>query len=207
VVIAAAAAAVACNAYAPAQGKSHEPAISTLSVSCKPGDKTLECRAIGQPVQVAPDLRGDADMTDAVAWSTSNPKTAAVVRGRITAHAPGTATIVASTRSAGELVSSSVLVVVDDEGDCPQIGYELKGMVRELTNYGIDNVELTLIDDGGRARGTMTTEADGGFRFAPLLTGRYRIRAAKPGFRAVERAVNVPDAAPLTLVLLAEPKS
>jgi hypothetical protein len=38
------------------------------------------------------------------------------------------------------------------------------------------------------------------------VSGQYRLRATKQGYRTVERPVNVPDAAPLTLVLLFEPK-
>ena len=47
--------------------------------------------------------------------------------------------------------------------------------------------------------------SDGAFRIVPLLRGQYRLRAMKPGYRSAERLVNVPDATPLTLVLLFEP--
>jgi len=145
-------------------------------------------------------------MTDAVAWSTSNVETADIVRGRVTAKQPGTATIVASVRSGDETVSSSVLVVVNGEGTRPQIAYDLNGVVRELSNDGLTNVELTLVDNQDHARSMVTSGVDGAFRFVPLLTGQYRLRATKQGYRPAERLVNVPDATPLTLVLLSEPK-
>jgi hypothetical protein len=99
-----------------------------------------------------------------------------------------------------------VLVVVDAEGAGPQIAYDLKGVVRELSNDSLANVELTLVDDKDRALCAVTSGADGAFRIVPLLSGQYRLRATKQGYRTVERPVNVPDAAPLTLVLLFEPK-
>jgi hypothetical protein len=148
----------------------------------------------------------ETDMTDVAAWSTSNVKTAKIVGGRVTANEPGTATIAASVRSGNETISSSVLVVVDGEGARPQVAYDLKGVVRQLSNDGLANVELTLVDDQDRARSTATSGVAGDFRIVPLLGGQYRLRATKQGYRAVERPVNVPDAAPLTLVLLFEPQ-
>ena len=205
--LAAAAAFSACNAYVPAQGKERTATIATLNLSCESQEDALDCRAIGQTADQRTDPRRETDLTGAATWSTANVKTVNIVGGRVTANEPGTATIVASVRSGDETITSSVLVVVDAERARPQVAYDLKGVVREPSNDGITNVELTLVDSRGHARTTVTRGADGAFRFVPLLTGEYRLRATKQGYRTVERPVNVPDAAPLTLVLLFEPKS
>jgi hypothetical protein len=206
--VAAAVALGACHADVPAKGK--VATIATLSVSCEPHDEALNCRAIGQIADDRGEPRRETDLTDAVAWATSNGKTANIIRGRVTANEPGTATIIASVRSGDETVSSSVLVVVDGERVCPQLAYDLKGVVRDLLNTGMTNVEVTLVDDRGHARTIVTREADspsdGAFHFIPVLGGQYRLRATKPGYRPVERLVNVPDATPLTLVLLFDPQ-
>jgi hypothetical protein len=203
--LAAAIAIAACHAHQPpAQEK--RATVTGLSISCEPDDEALNCRAIVGLADERADPRRDSDMTNAAAWSTSNVKTANIVRGRVTAKEPGTATIAATVRSGDETVSSSVLVVVDAAGARPQIAYDLKGVVRELSNDGLSNVELTLVDDQDRARSVVTTGVDGAFRIVPLLSGQYRLRATKEGYRPAERQVNVPDEAPLTLVLLSEPK-
>jgi hypothetical protein len=79
-----------------------------------------------------------------------------------------------------------------------------------VSNSAIPNVELTLSDDRGGARIAITGQnggaSEGTFRFAPVLSGQYRLRATKAGYRSVERIVNVPDTAPLTLVMLSEPR-
>jgi hypothetical protein len=195
----------ACNVAIPAQGKGRDATVSALSISCEAHDAALQCRALGQNSAQRTDSSNDADLTAAVGWSTSNANTATVVRGRITANAPGLATIGASMRSGDETVSSSVLIVVESERT-PQVAYDLKGLVRDVLNDGVKNVELTLVDKQGQTRTTITGAADGAFQFVPLLSGQYRLRATKQGYRTVERLVNVPDAAPLTLVLLFEPK-
>jgi hypothetical protein len=206
--IVAAGALSACNAHVPAQKK--VSAIATLSVSCEPKSDTLNCRAMGRFADDRADPRRETDVTDVVTWATSNIKTASVLRGRVTANEPGTATIVASARSADETVSSSVLVVVNKERAHPQVAYDLKGEVRDLSSTGVSNVSLTLVDDAGKARTVgvreVASRSDGAFGFAPLLSGQYRLRAAKQGYRPVERLVNVPDTTPLTLVLLSEPQ-
>jgi hypothetical protein len=196
----------ACNVAIPAQGKGRDATVSALSISCEAHDAALQCRALEQNSEPRTDSSNEADLTEAVGWSTSNANTATVVRGRITAHAPGMATIGASMRSGDETVSSSVLVVVESERTPPQVAYDLKGLVRDVLNDGVKNVELTLVDQQGQTRTTITGGADGAFQFVPLLSGEYRLRATRQGYRAVERLVNVPDAAPLTLVLLFEPK-
>ena len=196
----------ACNVAVPAQGKGRDVTVSALSISCEPHDTALQCRALGRNSEPPSDSSNDADLTETVGWSTSNANTATVVRGRIVANAPGTATIVASMRSGAETVSSSVLVAVENPRTPPQVAYDLKGLVRDLLNDGVKNVELTLIDAQGQTRTTITNGADGAFQFLPLMSGQYRLRASKQGYRTVERPVHVPDAAPLTLVLLFEPK-
>jgi hypothetical protein len=196
----------ACHGYVPAQVKERAATITTLTVSCEPQGEALQCRAIGKMADERTDSQGETDLTDAASWSTSNVKTANIVGGRVTSKEPGTTTIAATVRSGDQTVSSAVMVVIDAAGAPPQIAYDLKGVVRALSNDGLTNVELTLVDDKDRARSTVTSGADGAFRIVPLLSGQYRLRAAKPGYRPAERLVNVPDAAPLTLVLLNEPK-
>jgi hypothetical protein len=51
----------------------------------------------------------------------------------------------------------------------------------------------------------LTTSQDGQFRFFPVVAGRYRLRAMRSHYRAVERDVEVPNTVPLTLVLLGDP--
>ena len=198
----------ACNAHVPAQ--KIVSTITTLSVSCEPKSDALNCRAMGHYADDRADPRKETDVTDVVTWATSNIKTASVLRGRVTANEPGTATIVASARSGDETVSSSVLIVVDKVRARPQVAYDLKGEVRDLSSTGVSNVSLTLVDDAGQVRTLgareVASRSDGAFGFAPLLSGQYRLRAAKPGYRPVERLVNVPDPTPLTLVLLSEPQ-
>jgi hypothetical protein len=72
--LAAAAALSACHAGGPAKGR--VASIATLSVSCEPHDEALNCRAIGHIADDRADPRRETDLTDAVAWATSNGKTA-----------------------------------------------------------------------------------------------------------------------------------
>jgi len=198
---------VACDVKAPAPRNT--AMIAGLRVLCEPADLVLQCRAMERASDDRSDPTRESDLTQTVAWSTSNARIANVVRGRVTGHAPGTVTIVASVRSGDETLSASVVVIVDDQSARPTLAFDVKGVVRDLSNTGITNVELTLVDDQGRARTLVTRESarpsDGSFQFVPVLGGQYRLRARKAGYRPVERLVNVPDAAPLTLVLLAEP--
>jgi hypothetical protein len=206
--LAAATAMAGCNAYGTAQARTG--IIPALSVSCEAYGDALTCRATAYVTEDRTDPRLQTDVTDAVAWTTSNVKTANVLRGRVTANEPGTATIAASMRSGDETLSSSVPVVVERECICPKVAYDLKGMVRDLSNSGITNVALTLADDQGHERATVTSQtdspSDGAFRFAGVLGGHYRLRATKQGYRPVERLVDVPDTMPLTLVMLFEPR-
>ena len=182
-----------------------------LNVSCEGQDDGLNCRALEQVAASAVDAREGVDVTDAVVWTTSNASAARVVRGHVTSmDEPGSATIAATLRVGDETVTASVLVVVGDDGAVPQMAYDLSGAVRDVSNTAMTNVELTLLDDRSGNR-IATTGLNGGpsegtFRFAPVLSGQYRLRATKSGYRPVERVVNVPDASPLTLVMLSEPR-
>jgi hypothetical protein len=182
-------------------------AAASLRLSCERLGDALDCRAIGTRNEDPTGSRSDIDLTDAVAWSTSNPHAVEMLHGRVTATQPGIATIAASMRSGEETLSSSALVVVTKERPYPQLAYDLAGVVRDPTNSGLTDVELTLMADreptpaAARKTGTVS---DGAFHFAPLLSGQYRLRATKQGYRPVERRVTVPDAAPLTVVLISE---
>lgn len=199
----------ACNVHPRTSAKT--TLIPVLNVSCEGQDDALNCRALEQVAAPAVDSRDSVDVTDAVVWTTSNASAARVVRGHVTSmEEPGSATITATLRAGDETVTASVLVLVGDDGACPQVAYDLTGAVRDVSNTAMTNVELTLLDGRGGNR-IATTELNGGlsegtFRFAPVLSGQYRLRATKSGYRPVERVVNVPDTVPLTLVMLSEPR-
>ncbi len=198
----------ACNMHPPTSAKT--TSIPVLNVSCKGLDDALNCRALEQVAGSPVDARESVDVTDAVVWTTSNAGTAVVVRGLVTSEEPGTATISATLHAGGETVTASVLVVVGDDGASPQVAYDLSGAVRDVSNTAVPNVEVTLSDGQGGNRIAVTGQnggrSEGAFRFSPVLSGTYRLRATKSGYRPVERVVNVPDTSPLTLVLLSEPR-
>jgi hypothetical protein len=198
----------ACNVHPPTSAKTTSP---VLNVSCETQDDALNCRALKQVAESPVDARESVDVTDAVVWTTSNAVTAAVVRGHVTSmEEPGSATITATLRAGDETVTASVLVVVGDDGARPQVAYDLSGAVRDVSNTAIPSVELTLSDGQGDAWIATTGQngalSEGTFRFAPVLSGKYRLRATKSGYRPVEKVVNVPDRSPLTLVMLSEPR-
>jgi len=200
----------ACNVHPPTSAKT--TSIPVLNVSCKGQDDALDCRALKQVAASAIDSRESVDVTDAVVWTTSDASTAAVLRGHVWSNEPGSATITATLRAGNETVTASVLVVVGDDGGGPQVAYDLSGVVRDVSNTAIPNAELTLSDgQGGNRIAVVVTGQNGGlsegtFRFAPVLSGTYRVQATKSGYRPVERVVNVPDTSPLTLVMLSEPR-
>lgn len=199
------AASAACGGTVPTPQRSAVPA--SLRLSCERRGDALDCRAIGARNDEQAGSRSDVDLTGAVVWSTSNPHAVGVMNGRVTANQPGIATIGASIRTSDETLSCSALVVVTTERPYPQLAYDLAGVVRDPTNSGLKDVELTLmadrepVADAARKTGTVS---DGAFHFAPLLSGQYRLRATKEGYRPVERRVTVPDATPLTVVLISE---
>ena len=199
----------ACNVHPQTSAKT--TSIPVLNVSCSGQDDALNCRALEQVAASAVDSRESLDVTDAVIWTTSNASAARVVRGQVTSmDEPGSATITATLRAGDETVTASVLVVVGDDGASPQVAYDLSGTVRDVSNSAIPSVELTLSDDRGGDRIVITGEkgglSEGTFRFAPVLSGQYRLQATKSGYRPVERVVTVPDRLPLTLVMLSEPR-
>jgi hypothetical protein len=178
-------------------------------LSCEPRGDALDCHAIGRSIDDRDDHRAETDLTDAVVWSTSNAQAVAVLKGLVTARHLGVATIMASLRSGNETLSSSVAIVVDEEGARPKVAYDLAGVVRDLANTGITDVEveLTPVADHQRAAPRKaSTVIDGAFRFSPILGGQYRLIATKGGYRPVERRLKVPDTTPVTLVLISEPR-
>jgi hypothetical protein len=198
----------ACNVHPPTSAKT--TSIPVLNVSCGGREDALNCHALQKVAASAVDSRESVDVTDAVVWTTSDASVAAVVRGHVLSNEPGSATISASLHAGEETVTASVLVVVGDDGASPQVAYDLSGAVRDVSNSAIPNVELTLSDDQGGARIAITGQnggpSEGTFRFSPVLSGQYRLRAWKSGYRSVERVVNVPDRSPLTLVMLSDPR-
>jgi Carboxypeptidase regulatory-like domain len=199
----------ACNVHQATSAKT--TSIPVLNVSCAGQDDALNCRALEQVAASPVDAREGVDVTDAVVWTTSNASAARVVRGHVTSmDEPGSAIITATLRAGDETVTASVLVVVGDDGASPQLAYDLTGAVRDVSNAAIPGVELTLSDDQGGSRIAVTGHnggpSEGTFRFSPVLSGQYRLRAWKDGYRSVERVVNVPDRSPLTLVMLSDPR-
>ena len=173
------------------------PITGSLTVSCEPRGDALDCHAIGRSTDDRDDPRAETDLTDAVVWSTSNAQAVAVLKGRVTARHLGVATIMASLRSGNETLSSSVVIVVDEEGARPKVAYDLKGVVRDLANTGITDVEVELtpvVDHQRAAPRKASTVIDGAFQFSPILGGQYRLIATKGGYRPVERRLKVPDA-------------
>jgi len=57
-------------------------------------------------------------------------------------------------------------------------GAVLRGTVRAGGGRPVDDARVTLLDAAGDVVGTMTTGADGGFRFADLSSGEYTVIAA-----------------------------
>ena len=199
----------ACNAHPLTSAKT--TSIPVLNLSCQDQDNALNCRAFERVAESTAETREAVDVTDAVVWTSSNAGTATVVRGRVTSmEQPGTATITATQRAGDESVTASVLVVVDDENERPQVAYDLSGAVRDVSNATIPSVVLTLSDDRGGSQVAVTEQngglSEGTFRFSPVLSGTYRLRATKSGYRPVEKVVNVPDRSPLTMVMLSDPR-
>jgi hypothetical protein len=198
-----------CNVHPSTSAKTTSMAV--LNVYCEGQDDALHCRALEQVAASPVDARESVDVTDAVVWTTSNASAARVVRGQVTSmDEPGSATITATMRAGDETITASVLVVVGDDGGGPQVAYDLSGTVRDVSNSAIPSVKLTLSDDRGGDRIAITGEqgglSEGTFRFAPVLSGQYRLQATKSGYRPVERVVTVPDRLPLTMVMLSEPR-
>ena len=162
----------------------------SLKLSCERRADALDCRAIGVRNDDETGLHSESDLTDVVAWSTSNANAVRMVRGRATAGQPGIATIAASMRAGEETLSSSALVVVTKERPYPQLAYDLAGVVRDPTNSGLTDVELTLMADrepvaaASRKTGTVS---DGAFHFAPLLSGDRKSTRLNSSHRALSR--------------------
>jgi hypothetical protein len=148
------------------------------------------------------------DVTDAATWSTSDPRIVVVEEGNVMPRAIGTAAVTAAFRSGVQSLSSSVTVTVDADHALPQLAYALGGEVRDPSNSNLPNVDVFLVRPGDSEsvqRRKLTTSQDGQFRFFPVVAGRYRLRAMRSHYRAVERDVEVPNTVPLTLVLLGDP--
>jgi hypothetical protein len=150
-------------------------------------------------------------LTDAVVWSTSDDRIASVYRGRVAAVGAGTAFITANTSAtAPGRQSSTVIVLVSQRVDVPEVAYAIDGEARDFaTRDGAANVQITLVERAEtgafKTLQKTVTNPDGSFRFLPVLAGRYHLRATSSKFESTEKEVRVPDPAPLTLVLLRKP--
>src|SRR5262245_47267608 len=95
----------------------------------------------------------------------------------------------ASTGEGAEKPESTAVVqiLVDDEHGIPQVAHDVEGVVRDLTNMGIADVEVTLADAHGRTQTAKTDGtggvSDGAFRFSPVLSGTYQVTARRRDYR------------------------
>jgi hypothetical protein len=162
------------------RSQEREVVVTALHVTCEPIADMLQCRAMGEGTSDSG--RSSADLTDVVRWTSSNVNAATIVRGRVVANSPGITTVIASLGSGAETVSSSVAVVVDREHKCPEVGYDVIGAARDLTNTAIAQVELSLIDDlDPRNRPSLapTTAVPMDHSDSPLKTLWYQLRLLK----------------------------
>jgi len=173
-------------------------------MSCSPGDDKLDCHAI-----LSSEGESARDMTDAVAWSTSDNSVATVYRGQVAAVGPGMASITASALATPGRQSSTVVVLVSRGTAAPEVAYSINGEVRDFaTQDGAADVQVTLRESAQtgllETRLKTITKPDGSFSLFPVLAGRYHIRATSSKFRSTEKEVMVPDSESVTLVLLPE---
>jgi hypothetical protein len=94
----------------------------------------------------------------------------------------------------GPTVSTST-IILDDDLLPPTPGETTRtigGTIRRLID-GAPIVDATVALDGTR---TVTTDADGRFRFARVAEGQHQLQAAATGFATEQRAVSVPGTTP-----------
>ena len=138
--------------------------------------------------------------------TTSNGSAAAVDSGRVTSTGDGSADIGAAIPGRPDVHGSSI-TVLSRRGQVPEVGYALEGERRDATNAAVTGATVTLMVDSELIEPTQITRgADGSFRFAPVASGHYQMRADKAGFRSARLEVDVPNNRPVTLVLLPEPQ-
>jgi hypothetical protein len=112
---------------------------------------------------------------------------------------------VASIPGSSPAVSASVKVVVDRPGGLPQVAYEVEGAVRDSSNRGVADVDVTLAREDETQAVATARSVDGLFRLPAVAGGRYQLRAMRAGYRVAEKRITIPDPLPLTLVMLPEP--
>ena len=181
------------------------PQVSSVSLTCAPKAGDLNCRALasraGEQVQSEP-----ADVTGWAVWSSSDDRLASVERGRVTGVTAGVVSIAASIPGSSPAISASVKVVVDRPGGVPQVAYEVEGAVRDSSNRGVADVDVTLAREDDEAQTVAAAKSvDGLFRLPAVAGGRYQLRAVRAGYRVAEKSITIPDPLPLTLVMLPEP--
>jgi len=184
---------------------SSAPPVS-LRLSCIGDESLLRCRALEGVDRTDDRLSEERDVTAAARWASSDEAVATVGAGGVSGIDAGTTTIAASVVDGHESRTASIRVLVSTPGAAPTIAFDVEGAVRDSSNAGVAGVQVSLVDDQGMTRELVTGVAiDGLFRFADIASGRYRLRASKAAYRAVEKEVTIPASAPLTLVLIAEP--
>lgn len=80
----------------------------------------------------------------------------------------------------------------------------LAGRVSDAAGDAVEGAAVTAAPVGGGGRRQARTGADGGFRFAELSPGRWRVRASRLGFEAAEREVSVAAGAEARVELVLE---
>jgi fructan beta-fructosidase len=116
------------------------PTVAPTGVGVTPGAVTLQ---VGDGQVLTPIVRPQNASRKDVVWTSSDPAVATVTRGRVEAHAVGTATVTARTRLGGVAGTASVRVVAETAH-------------RELAGHDFESGTLT----GWRTTGTAFTAAD-----------------------------------------------
>jgi hypothetical protein len=63
----------------------------------------------------------------------------------------------------------------------------ISGTVTDASGGSINDVSVTLINQGTNAALTTTTSSDGSYKFSPVRIGTYKLKATLQGFQAVEQ--------------------
>jgi hypothetical protein len=92
-------------------------------------------------------------------------------------------------------VSSKIMSLRQIGSKTADTSIAIGGTVRNATTKkALEAVDLTLVELAIKA----TSDADGRFQFAGVGAGNYSIRAAKQGYQVTTKAIQIPDASPMS---------
>jgi fructan beta-fructosidase len=132
------------------------PQVTPTGVSVVPSSRTLP---VGDSHQLTANVSPQNASNKDVIWTSSNTSIATVVNGRVTAKAPGTATITARTRLGG-ITGTSAITVVAEPAHGVLVNHDFE--IGDLTGWTATGTAFTAAD--------VTTAADwawgGPFRFS-----------------------------------------